>query len=908
MARLDIDPAQWAQLNRLLDEALDRPASERLGWVDSLGDEYSQLKPGLRDLLQRAAGVETGEFLHTLPKFDAGALTGPSAAAGESVGPYRLVRELGSGGMGAVWLAERVDGLINRPVALKLPHLVAARSAGLAERMAREREILASLDHRNIARLLDAGVTADGQPFLALEYVEGVPIDRFCAEGAGRGPLDTVARLRLFRQVAEAVGYAHGKLVLHRDLKPTNILVTPSGGVKLLDFGIAKLLDEGKTTETRLTALSGRALTPDYASPEQISGEPLTVASDVYSLGVILFELLTGVRPYKLKRDSRGALEEAILNAEPARASQVAEAAARKTLRGDLDTILGKALKKIPGERYSTVQELSEDVLRYLDHRPVRAQPENRWYRLGKFIRRNRLAVGATSGTFVVILLAAAVAFWQMVEAREQRNRAETMRQRALATNEFLDGMLDELGRGGKPMTLAETLDRSTAILERNYDRSEATSANLLYEASRRYATLGKTERELQLLDRVAASGRKLGDASLVAAAQCSAAHALLQNDRAAANQRLAEVDALLQRGETLPLSVEWICARPRASILEADGQRAAGAALLEKALAEDLQRPPGERMPTQVRAALLGDVGLLHYRDDNLAKTLAAVSESIKVFEDAGRDQSMNMVITRMNYAAILTRAGEIGTAFKQQQSAMALLAQVEPGGEPPVGIATHLATSQLRLENFAEAARLAEEDAARARAAGNERAASFADLVHARALGKLRRGDEFERVLARAEQSLLTNPKANERLLNEVKMTRAEQALSGGDPAAALRLVTEVLATLQYPQQKAPSGLASVLYTGARAALATGDAAKAEQWASDAVAYERDRARDPALSANFGQAALNHAEALAAQGKTAQALPVAREAARSLAAGFSREHPDALRARALVEKLQAG
>ena len=328
MSKLDLDAQTWSQLNRLLDDALDRAPAERTDWIESLAPEFDRLKPHLRDLLSRAGEIETHDFLNTLPRVVLSAAVvaeGPARLgnAGDVFGPYRLLRELGHGGMGTVWLAERTDGLIARQVALKLPH-GNWRRAGLAERMARERGILATLDHRNIAKLFDAGVTPDGQPYLALEFVEGVSIDVYCATGDAGEPLGLKARLQLFRQVADAVAYAHGKLVVHRDLKPANILVTRDGGARLLDFGIAKLLEDGEARETRLTEFSGRALTPDYASPEQINGEPLTVVSDVYSLGVILYELLTGARPYKLKRDSRGALEEAILRADAARPSEAA--------------------------------------------------------------------------------------------------------------------------------------------------------------------------------------------------------------------------------------------------------------------------------------------------------------------------------------------------------------------------------------------------------------------------------------------------------------------------------------------------------------------------------------------------------------------------------------------------------
>jgi len=465
MSHLEMDAAALAQVSKLLDEALELPAAARADWVESLDVRFDGLKPRLRDLLSRAASVETGEFLETIPKVavpDAGSAA--SARAGELIGAYRLLRELGSGGMGAVWLAERADGLIQRRVALKLPHLVTPRRAELAGRMAREREILAALDHRNIAKLFDAGLTSEGQPYLALEYVEGVPIDQYLRGASDDAALPLEQRLRLFLQVAHAVAYAHGKLVVHRDLKPANILVTANGGVRLLDFGIAKLLDDGEARATQLTRLSGGAFTPEYASPEQILGEPLTVASDVYSLGVVLYELLTGTRPYRLKRDSLGALEEAILQVAPARPSEIAPTGLRRSLRGDLDTIVLKALKKAAAERYATVNAFADDVTRHLEHRPVLAQPDSAAYRLHKFVVRNRFAVAGAATVFVALLAGAGVASWQAQRANAERVRAQTVR--AVLTGMFENA--DPYSNGGAPLSAADLLLRAKQTFEAN--------------------------------------------------------------------------------------------------------------------------------------------------------------------------------------------------------------------------------------------------------------------------------------------------------------------------------------------------------------------------------------------------------------------------------------------------------
>jgi serine/threonine-protein kinase len=451
MNHFELAPEQWATLRQLLDEALDRPQQERATWLEQLDPQFDAFKPRLRSLLEHAAKATRALPINTLPKvetaqFLADRTTRPQSdgapQAGDSVGPYRLVRPLGEGGMGSVWLAERSDMLVKRQVALKLPHL-AWRRARLAERLEREREILAALNHPNIARLYDAGISADRQPFLALEYVEGERIDAYCT----RKTLDVPARLRLFLQVARAVAHAHANLIVHRDLKPTNILVTEAGEVKLLDFGIAKLLEDGRAQETELTQIAGRALTPDYAAPEQILGQPIGTAADVYALGVVLFELLTGTRPYQLKRDSRAALEEAIVQADVSRPSAVAaDAKLKKRLRGDLDTIVLRALKKLPAERYGTVDALADDIERHLDRRPVRAQADSRVYRLSKFIARNLLAVGAVASVLLATLVGLGAALWQAQVASRERDFARQEQRRAEEVKGFVLSIFRDAG------------------------------------------------------------------------------------------------------------------------------------------------------------------------------------------------------------------------------------------------------------------------------------------------------------------------------------------------------------------------------------------------------------------------------------------------------------------------------
>ena len=352
--------------------------------------------------------------------------------------------------MAEVWMAERCDGLRARPVALKLPR----RGWGnrlFCERLARERDILDALNHPNIARLLDAGATTNGQPYLVLEYVEGQRIDEYCRDRR----LPARERLELFLQVAQAIAFAHHSLVLHRDLKPSNILVTSEGAVRVLDFGIAKLLELGQTEETDLTLCAGPAFTLGYASPEQIAGRPLTVASDVYSLGIVLYELLTGVRPYALNPGSAADLEAQLLGVEPAPPSEiVSDRELHRALRGDLDRVVLMALRKLPKARYLSVEHLAEDVQRYLQRRPVLARPNRPWYRASMFVRRHWLALLTITLVLTIFMAASVLTAWQARVALARTKQADEAK--ALIISMLLDAHTYK--GSGKPVSALDLL------------------------------------------------------------------------------------------------------------------------------------------------------------------------------------------------------------------------------------------------------------------------------------------------------------------------------------------------------------------------------------------------------------------------------------------------------------------
>jgi serine/threonine protein kinase/TolB-like protein len=407
---------QLALMSRLLDEALPLDTAARRSWLEKLSAEYQDLAPALREaLLPGDSQAAHSKALETLPKFafaDAACGSeGNRLQPGARVGPYELIRLLGAGGMAQVWLARRADGAFKRDVALKLPTLTHLRS-DLEQRFARERDILASLEHPHIARFYDAGIDPNGLPYVAMEYVQGHPLTDWCDSHR----LGISARLELLVQVLGGVQYAHEKHVIHRDLKPSNILVTESGQVRLLDFGVAKLLETEEADSTQLTSVYGRALTPDYASPELLRGDPVDARSDVYSLGVLLYELLTGVRPYRLKSAaSIGMLEQAIATVDvqkPSTQHDQEAIAARGTtseklnrqLRGDLDAVALKALAKAPAERYSSAAALAHELRCYLDGKPIEALPARFTDRLRKSVRRNRTVLGVTVTAAAAIL------------------------------------------------------------------------------------------------------------------------------------------------------------------------------------------------------------------------------------------------------------------------------------------------------------------------------------------------------------------------------------------------------------------------------------------------------------------------------------------------------------------------
>lgn len=479
-------PDRWQEIQALFLATADLAPDEQVAFLAAACPDDPSLRDEVVALLVAERHAADAVFITGVVAAEARALAGDDGDSriGERVGPYRLVRELGRGGMGAVYLAERVDKQYHAAVAIKLVrHTLAAPE--LARRLRAERQILADLTHPNIAWLLDGGTASDGTPYIVMEYVDGEAVDAWCDH---RG-LGITARLALFRQVCAAVQYAHQALVVHRDLKPSNILVTTDGTPKLVDFGIAKLL-AGADADVTGTL---RLMTPAYAAPEQARGGRITVAADVYALGGVLYRLLAGRAPIDVAGATPGEIERRICEVEPAPPSAVArDAATRRVLRGDLDTIVLKALAKEPARRYASVEQLAEDLRRLADGQPVTARPASWRYRAGKFARRHRAGLAvAAAGLFVVASL---TTFYTLRLAGE-RDRAQASAVRADRVAEFLKTVFVETSPDGSPggrmLTAPELLDRGAARIRTELASEPETQAALMRVIGQAYRGLG---------------------------------------------------------------------------------------------------------------------------------------------------------------------------------------------------------------------------------------------------------------------------------------------------------------------------------------------------------------------------------------------------------------------------------
>jgi serine/threonine-protein kinase len=796
--------------------------------------------------------------------------------------------------MGAVWLAERADGSLKRQVALKLPR--ASWSVGLAQRMARERDILASLEHPNIARLYDAGTDAQGRPFLALEYVEGQPIDLYCRERA----LNIKTRLKLLQQVARAVAFAHSRLVVHRDLKPSNILVMADGQVRLLDFGIAKLLEGDRTQETQLTRLAGQALTLDYASPEQIRGEQIGTASDVYSLGVVMYELLAGVKPYRLKRQSAAQLEEAIAVVDaPLASATTADAAAKRELKGDLDAILNKALKKSPNERYATVDALALDIEHHLAGRRVEARPDSLRYRITRFARRYRipliagaitlavfaLAIGVGATVLLALVLAAGlgVALWQARAAMRRRDEALRALERQQQVQLFLNTLLTEAARGGESFTGRQLFQRCEALVEKEFGGSGHVPAAVLSMIGQTMTVLGEAGEALRLNQLAVSAARDSDDAMLQDMVQFGWAMAIGWNGRVA--EARAALSALLER-KTLIWEQRAEVHNGIASLAEIQRDLPAALEHARQALA-CLRR--AKRPSRKLEASLLGGLAGACSLNGLMAESERHFSAAFAILESLGQADSVLAQNALNNWSTANDRAGDARRALELIERALAITAP----GTPRSPFLVFNRGRELDLlgrwddaeASLREALQLSQE--AGASVVTQHAAAALAWLA-------LERGDYPKARTWLAE--FYANGGDEEQVLL-AKQVQGRLTLHAGDFAAAIRSATSVIES-----NRPSAGTIYALLLRAEAQRGSGRLDSALDDAHAAVALAKRLQADKRDSARTGIAELALARLLVQAGSLSDGRRAAVDALAMLERSVDASHPAIEEARGLA------
>jgi serine/threonine protein kinase/tetratricopeptide (TPR) repeat protein len=888
--RLHLDEEQWRYLLPLLDQAMDLSGADRDTLLVQLDREQSEVARSLRALLEELAEVKASHFLEGTPVHVA-----DESLRGQAVGAYTIESLIGRGGMGEVWRAHRSDGRFERKVAVKLIHAwILSRRA--AERFEQEGRVLARLTHPNIATLMDAGVTADSRPYIVLEYIEGESIDCYCDARA----LGVQARLELFLDVLAAVSHAQSNLVVHRDLKPSNVLVTRDGVVKLLDFGIAKLMDSETDTEAG-TRLGELALTPEYAAPEQLLGEPVSTATDVYQLGVLLHMLLAGCLPYA-RSMTRGELVRLMLDSEPPLMSdgvmrladagkesvsnsaerRVAVRRLRAALRGDLDAIVAKTLQRDVGERYSSAATLAEDLQRHLRHEPVVARAGAFRYRASKFARRYRGTLLTAAAVAVGLIATTVVALLHMREARIQRDEAFLQAQRAEAQRRFTTLMLTQIGTDGRTASLEEVIDKGVILLDKQFGDDPTFVVDMLIGLSGRYMDLGKTHKEHAVLVKAEALARKLGPLPL-ATVQCNTVETeIALGDLRAAKARMREGAAALA---TVPKPdfhdvVDCLGAQTRLSLAEGRfdeaiqyGKRAA--TLLEKG---------GETRSIQY-TAVLSKIEFAYIESGNPIKATEILRSQQLASQQAGRAGMVTTQLEQHNEARDLAEMGQTRDALAIERRV------IEHGLSDDARVTLLYGNLLLRMEQPAEALRWLDLSLKSSRAEEDVPRLIIGSALRSRALLALGRFDEATAALPDPSTFEGGTDTASRSARVQVGILRADFFLASNQVAQAAMEIDRVLAEVRAAKDLV-RWEPSALLTAARIAMGDQRIADAVRYATDALRIYERRTLEATHSADVGESLLTLATAQKSAGDRRLTEDTVRRAYEALRHSLGPDH----------------
>jgi len=912
-------PDQWQKLSPYLDQALAMTNVERAAWLSSLADENPALAAQLQTLLDEHRVLSQEGFLEngpTVPSLTAG-------LAGQSVGPYRLISQLGQGGMGSVWLADRNDGRFRRKVAVKFVNLALAGQGG-EERFKREGSILGRLAHEHIAELVDAGVSGAGQPYLVLEYVEGEQIDRYCDQRS----LDVQERIRLFLDVLDAVAHAHTNLIVHRDIKPSNVLVRKDGQVKLLDFGIAKLLEEEgqEGAPTMLTVEGGRVMTPEYAAPEQVTGGLVTTATDVYALSVLLYVLLTGRHPSRAALRSSAVpspaqLVKAIVETDPTRPSDIVapkESAEETTtiaikrtttpeklsqlLRGDLDTIVVKALKKNPQERYPSVTAFADDLRRYLRQEPISARPDTFAYRASKFVRRNRTVVALSALAGLATVAGISGILLQTRTARTQRDFAFRQLTRAEAINDLDNFILTDAAPSGKPLRLNELLERAEGLVRREHDLTDVNHIQLLVSIGRKYQSQDQDASSLRVLEEAYKLSRDVNDRSTRAQAACALGGA------ASVSGDPKRAEALIRQGfQELLNEPQFVLDRifclergSRVSNDIGDPSEAVARALTAQRLIE------GSPLRSDVlEADTLMGLAEAYRSAGKFVEANNTFDRASKALTTLGRDDTQEAGTLFNNWGLMLYHSGQILEAERVLRRAINISRedQAEEGVSPQ--LLNNYAATLIDLDRFDEAGNYADRAFRAAQKAGDEILIVQTLLMRARAYRSEHDLGHSDEMLALAEPRMQKSLPAGHYAFAALVSERSQNAAEKGDIPQAIRLAEEGVAITETSIKSGHAGailMPALLVRRSKVELAAHRIQDAVADAERAVKLLQTSAVPGTFSSATGHAYLALATSLAAAGKTDEARTAARSAAEQLQSAVGPDHPDTRMARQLA------